>query len=956
VSEDIVGETFWTEEYGPYVIVSPVTVATGTILHVDKGTIVRFAGPDARLRVLGTLSVHGSAGERVRFESFDAFGQSIHVFGGSAYFRQVFFSGIDSVMVHDGGSLSFDRSRLVGAVIGVYDSSFQSINSAFVDSRGNAVMVFSETGSSTALIRGSTISGSKSYGLYVGPGSSVDARHSFWGDASGPRHGDLNPQGSGVKIYGDVILSPWLSADPFACCSSVMFLPGIKASRLYMADDGEGVATSSGEGMLWEPYSDGDIDALKLTTGGSSVNSIYAKIGDVLSEAYVSFAGPNIYKSFIADMNGFVATGTAREWIPVAYDWRLSLEQLLAKGTVSLDGDISYLDSTSSPYIIQEFYRLARESKTGRVSIVAHSNGGLVAKALAIYLEGRGDADLIDKMLFVAVPQTGTPHAIGALLHGFGEGIPLLASAKSMRRLGQNMPGAYNLLPSAWYVAFDSRPIISFSATTSSSSLRELYSAYGLSPTTFSSLLDFLVGAEGRKSPAYADLSLPETLNRKLLDKAVSAHEALDAWTPSPSSEVFQVAGRGIDTVSSIEYFEGRKGKKPVLLYKPAFRSDGDGTVVTESAWALRDTDNVSKFWVDLKLAGRGLSRNRSHADILEVDGLRNFILEVLSEDPHDIRHRAEVPSAATLLQKDMQKKTRIIVYSPDVLVHAWDSQGNHTGISSSTGLIETNVPGSDYLEFGDVVSVVLPSTGSQVTISGSSTSTSTPADDGSISIDIDEVLGDEVATSSSYGDVTLPGGAVIIVDVLSTSTPQGSTTTVPVVSIDEDGDGVVDHELMPDIPGEPVVSEEDADGDDEEDSSVALGVPEIIESSKSGGRRRAGQASSSLSGPSGTTPVLDPFVNEVVSIDALSATPPHEGVPDTYLDASSSIMAHAVDTSQIQAIEQPQNMAASYIALSQTGGYPRPGLFITIILIGIALLLALAILWFLSCKISKSR
>jgi pimeloyl-ACP methyl ester carboxylesterase len=725
-----------------------------------------------------------------------------------------------------------------------------------------------------------------------------------------------------------------------------------------VADDEEGTTTSSGEDMLWEPYGDGDIDALKLTASGSSVNSIYAKIGDVLSEAYVSFAGLNIYKSFIADMNDFVATGTAREWLPVAYDWRLSLDQLLATGAVSSDGDISYLDSTSSPYIIQEFYRLARESKTGRVSIVAHSNGGLVAKALAIYLEGRGDADLIDKMVFVAVPQTGTPHAVGALLHGFGEWIPLLASAKAMRRLGQNMPGAYNLLPSAWYVALDSRPIVSFSATTSSSSLYQLYAAYGSSPSSFSSLLDFLTGAEGRKSPTYADLSLPETLNKRLLDKAVLAHETLDAWTPSPSSEVFQVAGRGIDTVSSIEYFEGRKAKKPVLLYKPRFTSDGDGTVMTESAWALRDTDNVSKYWVDLKLAGKGLSRNRDHSDILEVDGLRSFILEVLSEDPHDIRHRADVPSVATLLQKDVQKKTRVIVYSPDVLVHAWDNEGNHTGISSSTGLVEINVPGSDYREFGDVISVVLPPTGSQVTISGSSmsVSTSTPTDNGPVTIDVDEVVSDEVATSSSYGDINLPVGSVIIVDVTSASTSQGSTTTIPIVSIDEDGDGTADHELIPDGPNRPGVPEEDADGDGVEHAPVVLGVSESIESSRLGGRRREGQSPVSLNDMVSTTSALAPFETEDIVMVVTPIIPNPGEIVGTSIKAASSPVVPAIDTVQASTLEGPQSVAAAYVAVGQAGRHDRPGLSIMVVPIGIALLLALAILWFLSCKISKSR
>ena len=90
--------------------------------------------------------------------------------------------------------------------------------------------------------------------------------------------------------------------------------------------------------------------------------------------------------------------------ITIPYDWRLTPDQILDKGAEVAPGKISYLVATSSPYIIQELKRLAATSKTKKVTIIAHSNGGLVTKRLIEKL-GVDAATLVDKVIFVAVPQ-----------------------------------------------------------------------------------------------------------------------------------------------------------------------------------------------------------------------------------------------------------------------------------------------------------------------------------------------------------------------------------------------------------------------------------------------------------------------------------------------------------------------------------------------------------------------
>jgi pimeloyl-ACP methyl ester carboxylesterase len=947
VGGDIVADAVWTKDRSPYVVSAPITIATGTTLSIEAGVTVRLTGKFTNLRVLGMLSARGSVDENVIFNSFGPDIPSINAFGGSMYMRYVQVSGIRTLYAGDQGHIVLDRVTLVGTGVGIYGSSFEAMNSSFLNAASTAINVFVDNGaSSTALIRNSTISGAKSYGLYVGPGAQVDARHNFWGDASGPNNFQYNKLGKGNKVYGTFDLEPWLNADPFACCSSVLFIPGLEASRLYAED----------ESRLWEPGSDRDVELLRLTASGASANQVRAKVDDIIDEAYLPIVGPNIYKSFISDMNALVATGTIRGWVPAAYDWRLSLDQLLEKGSVSPVAassspssmrSISYLDSTSTPYIIQEFDRLARESKTGRVSIVAHSNGGLLAKALALRLEGRGDGDLIDKMVFVAVPQTGTPHAIGALLHGFKEGVPLLASAPAMRRLGQNMPGAYNLLPSAHYLAFDSRPLITFSATTSSSSLRDLFGAYGSAVNSFPALLDFLRGFEGRKAPAYADLSLPEKLSDGLLSDSSIAHEALDTWMPSLSSELFQIAGKGIDTVSGLEYYEGRKDKKPILLYRPRLTSDGDGTVISQSAWAIPDGLNVSKYWVDLRAANRGLSRNRAHADILEVKDLRDFITEILSEQPHAVRHRTQVSSAAVIPPKDSSKKIRVFVHSPDASVGATDTQGNHTGISPSTGLAETAIPDSEYREFGDVTYVSVPD--GRVTVSPPPIVTDEPR---TVTIDIEEAVGDEVATSSTYGDISMGTSSVIVIDIVATTTDSGTTSTVPMVGIDDEGDGVIDREVLPDSG----LGETDAPSD----SVVEIVSAESLANggSRSGGRRRDSWPALSVPpAPSSTEPFNTATTGLFMAARILDSGPvisePASAAPSD---------THIISASSSTPLPASASSSGSYLAAAYAagGGVARlssrlPASLFQLLWLILAILLALAILWFLSCKISKS-
>ena len=186
-----------------------------------------------------------------------------------------------------------------------------------------------------------------------------------------------------------------------------------------------GFGLLSCENQLWNPTSSADAPKLFMTaTGGSADSTIYTR--DVIDSAALGFV--DVYKNCIVSMNAMVSDGKIAGFESLPYDWRLDLDDIVNSGVEIGGGDISYLNPVPGgtlPYMISEIQKLAHNSKNGKVTIVAHSMGGFVAKALIqklVAMKAAGESDLIDKIdkiILVAVPELGTPDAAAALLHGY---------------------------------------------------------------------------------------------------------------------------------------------------------------------------------------------------------------------------------------------------------------------------------------------------------------------------------------------------------------------------------------------------------------------------------------------------------------------------------------------------------------------------------------------------------
>ncbi len=607
--------------------------------------------------------------------------------------------------------------------------------------------------------------------------------------------------------------------------SNVLFLPGIEGSRLY-----EGIGCGKdAEERLWEPVDDsyvrmffgaGDAKVRRLSlthAGASACADIYTKESDVID----SVRGSDIYKSFIDEMNGLKQDGTIADWRSASYDWRLSLDDLLANG-VERDGKIFYEEATSTPYIEQTLRELAASSRSGKVTIVAHSNGGLVTKALLSKLGDDDAASLVDKIILVGAPQSGAPEGLGALLYGYNQGIqytPALGSLKGItisivhpevtRALAQNSPMAYHLLPSEEYLentAGDAaHPVIRFSG----SGYAKEASAYGATIANRAALDDFLLAKDGgRKKPKASDLNSAEVLNPALISYANSTHAGLDFWAPPAGIEVDQIAGWGADTVAGIDFYTEPSRISwlfgPKRSYRPTFIEDGDGTVPVPSALMMASNTNVKRYWLNLFAYNNETIQSRKHKDLFEIPSLEDFIKNIIrnstsalpdyisSDQPPPATaskklifflHTSPVAEASTTpeFEDPPPKVTLRVKHPPDDKV---------TGVAEDDTVTE-DIPGSTYGEFGGVKYVIVPGLapgygGYELQLYGQSAGRGADGqrESGVLALDIQEVSDGVVTASATIADVPVTASTT------ATLTISDSIDTASPLVVDENGDG----------------------------------------------------------------------------------------------------------------------------------------------------------------------
>lgn len=603
-------------------------------------------------------------------------------------------------------------------------------------------------------------------------------RNNWYGDASGPTT-TSNPGGTGEQLIGEFELDGW-SATPFSsacttdCFSSVLFLPGLEASRLYDVQNSSCVADKVDPTRIWEPSCNNDARKLYLDASGKSIDpDIHTKEGDVLDETPT---GANIYQSFLEELERMKNTDhLINDWQAVAYDWRLSLDDILDDGTVA-----------------QRLRELAGTSKSGKVTIVAHSNGGLLAKALMQKIGDTEVGNLVDKIVFVAVPQVGTPAAVAGLLHGYKQNFFPVLDTPTARGLAENMPGAYQLLPTAQYFSSVETPVATFDTDGSS----DWHQRYADTVDSQGELHDFLSDTFRRVAATNTDTETLADLNETLLNHTEQLHDDLDTWVAPAGVRVVQIAGWGVpSTLSSTAYTPERRELCDELLCqsniellepKHKFTIDGDGTVVTPSALWMKD---VERYWVNLRNYNRNSPIETAfgllgveHANVLEIPQLSTFLADLITGT---MRPLSEYSYFSTDAPASTDKRLQYSLHSP-LTLSLYDDEGRHTGISP-TGEIEEQIPGTYYKQFGEV-KYIFADVGSagHIVLDGYET--------GDFTFVVEELEGDTSLGKVTFQDMPTTPETRVTFDVPS------DLASASHLRIDRDGDGTTDIDLAPKI------------------------------------------------------------------------------------------------------------------------------------------------------------
>lgn len=474
-------------------------------------------------------------------------------------------------------------------------------------------------------------------------GGTIQAINNWWGSETGPKSITLNPGGTGDVYVGTASISPWkqLKQKKPKCCSSILFIPGHQGSRIYKSGRLLGLST---ENQLWEPNVTSDITKLFLNADGQSIDkTLYTR--DIIDKTNIVYGGNDdieIYKGLMKSLNGLNSNYSIEDWQYAVYDWRMSPNTIVSEG--------SRFGSSLGQYkrMEDQIVHMADISKTKKVTVLAHSYGGLVTKRLLTYLLQRGKIGLIDKVILVAVPESGSPSALFALLHGDNQDIGngYIVNKSTMRNFAKNMPSAYALLPKV-----DQSLIYGMQATNTI--------AVGVpSVSTITSMYQFLFKEISRPSTVDTlETNIPFIANKKIKQK-IDLESGSTLVKPQSEQgyygiEFYNILGVGLNTPESISYTKKscvnvrtQSYSAPSIMspncgldHIQNFSNIGDGVVLAEDVFTQQQNQSQmvsqsprwgEKFAFNIAEYNRKNNKNYSHANIVSSPPVISLLMQIV--------------------------------------------------------------------------------------------------------------------------------------------------------------------------------------------------------------------------------------------------------------------------------------------------------------------------------------
>jgi len=108
-----------------------------------------------------------------------------------------------NMFIHCWNAISFDDK--IDGFVTIEGNTFDGINNIAINIRG-----YRHGDADDTKINRNNFLGNNAFAVQNGSGFDIDATLNWWGDASGPYHETLNPDGTGDKVSDNVLFDPWL--------------------------------------------------------------------------------------------------------------------------------------------------------------------------------------------------------------------------------------------------------------------------------------------------------------------------------------------------------------------------------------------------------------------------------------------------------------------------------------------------------------------------------------------------------------------------------------------------------------------------------------------------------------------------------------------------------------------------------------------------------------------------
>jgi triacylglycerol esterase/lipase EstA (alpha/beta hydrolase family) len=336
------------------------------------------------------------------------------------------------------------------------------------------------------------------------------------------------------------------------------------------------------------------------------------------------------------------------------YDWRYGVSGKFSDPSNS-SGQVTNVDLLKN-----KIDAIITQTGAEKIDVVAHSNGGLITKK---YVMDNFANHKINKAVFVGVPNIGAPKAIKALLQGDDYGIKVgsvgLLSEKEMKKISENMPVAYDLLPTQKYYSVSG----SFVKTIENPTIFDSSWQVIEKDLNYQEFESYMINEKGLNQQAFNN---SEALHTQVFD---------DYDLRTTGVDLYNIVGCKSATLTNIT--QVKNVGNPDVAYKQLGYNTGDGTVPIQSATNL-PINQENKYY----------AISPEHGKMPSQDGIRQQIVNLIAGSNLFVSKDSLGKDIVTQDVNKCQLNGKAIeVFSP-VDIFIIDQNGNRLGLNGNGDII----------------------------------------------------------------------------------------------------------------------------------------------------------------------------------------------------------------------------------------------------------------------------